>query len=144
MVDQQGLEPWTYRLWAGCTNHCAIGPNGAASWHCPNDLLGFNQTLYYLSYHSICGGADRHRTRDLLGASEVLSQTELRPHKWCEIVDLNYWPLACKANALPTELISHIIRRTTYWNAFTLRDFYCVFAGRIWTINRGVGWFNNN
>lgn len=30
------------------------------------------------------------------------------------------------------------IRRIFYWNAFTMRNFYCLFAGRIWTINHGV------
>ena len=29
-----------------------------------------------------------------------------------------------------------IIRWTSYWNTYTMRDFYCLIAGRILTINR--------
>lgn len=41
-----------------------------------------------------------------------------------------------KKSSSDDELFS--LRRTSYWNACTVRDFYCVIADRIWTINRGA------
>ena len=85
MALQVGFEPTTPRLEGACSSP--------------------------LSYWSIYGGANRHRTRDLLRARQALSQTELWPHKWCRIEGLNLWLHPCKGCTLPTELILHMVDR---------------------------------
>ena len=50
-----------------------------------------------------------------------------RRHIW-DLQDLNLWPSACKADALPAELRSHVINEIHYTISFEMcQDFFCFF-----------------
>ena len=68
--------------------------------------FGHSGTLPY-------GAGDGTRTRDLLITNQLLYQLSYTSIFWWELQGSNLWHPACKADALPAELNSHIIFTVT-------------------------------
>ena len=82
MVDQQGLEPWTIRLWAERSNRLSYWSKifmVAAEGLEPtaNRVWTEYSTNWATQRH---GGPDRDRTGYLLNANQALSQVSYRPN----------------------------------------------------------------
>ena len=105
MVDQQGLEPWTIRLWAERSNRLSYwskifyGRCGGTRTH---GKSGMNRVLYQLSYAATWWtwpGSNRLPPECKSGALPGELQAQ---YKWSGWQDLNLRPSAPKADAIPS------------------------------------------
>ena len=100
-MDHSGFEPETDRLWVDCSNLWANGP-GSCDRVWTYNQSDMNRTLYQLSYTAKNGGVKENRTLDLMLAKHALYQLSYNPFFfWSGWQDLNPWPSAPKADAIP-------------------------------------------